>query len=172
MGYYIGIDPSLTATGIIILDEAGNIEAQKLTSNNPKLPTISRVRQILDEIKEAISNNTNITSIGIEGFSFGSKGKSLFEIAYLGYRIREELQNFNLIDIAPTELKKYATGKGNSPKDIVMLNVYKRWGMEFHNNNLADAYVLAKICQEMYNTSTTLAEFQKEILLKLRKVEK
>ena len=50
--------------------------------------------------------------------------------------------------ISPTTLKKFVTGKGNSGKDIMLLEVYKRWNVSFSNNNLADAYGLARMAYE------------------------
>ncbi|MDH5184460.1 MAG: hypothetical protein OEX12_11285 [Gammaproteobacteria bacterium] len=46
-------------------------------------------------------------------------------------------------EIPPTSLKKFITGKGNAKKDTIMMEVYKRWGYEAPDNDLADAYGLA-----------------------------
>ena len=40
-------------------------------------------------------------------------------------------------------MKKFVTGKGNSPKDQVMMHVLKRWGHTSKSNNTADAFVCA-----------------------------
>ena len=53
--------------------------------------------------------------------------------------------------IAPTELKKFVTGKGQCKKDLILLNVFKKWGVEFDNSDLADAYGLARMALEDYN---------------------
>lgn len=47
--------------------------------------------------------------------------------------------------IPPSTLKKYATGKGNSKKQEMLLQMYKRWGVEFTDDNAADAYALARL---------------------------
>ena len=47
--------------------------------------------------------------------------------------------------IPPMTLKKYATGKGNSKKQEMLLQMYKRWGVEFNDDNAADAYALARL---------------------------
>jgi crossover junction endodeoxyribonuclease RuvC len=41
-------------------------------------------------------------------------------------------------------LKKYATGKGTSKKQEMLLQIYKRWGVEFNDDNAADSYALAR----------------------------
>jgi crossover junction endodeoxyribonuclease RuvC len=42
-------------------------------------------------------------------------------------------------------LKKYATGKGTAKKQEMLLQMYKRWGVEFNDDNAADAYALARL---------------------------
>ena len=47
--------------------------------------------------------------------------------------------------IPPSTLKKYATGKGTSKKQEMLLQIYKRWNVEFNDDNAADAYALARL---------------------------
>jgi Holliday junction resolvasome RuvABC endonuclease subunit len=47
--------------------------------------------------------------------------------------------------IPPMTLKKYAAGKGNAKKQEVLLQIYKRWGIEFNDDNAADSYALARL---------------------------
>jgi Holliday junction resolvasome RuvABC endonuclease subunit len=49
------------------------------------------------------------------------------------------------LKIPPMTLKKYASGKGNSKKQEMLLQIYKRWGIEFNDDNAADAYALARM---------------------------
>jgi crossover junction endodeoxyribonuclease RuvC len=42
-------------------------------------------------------------------------------------------------------LKKYASGKGTSKKQEMLLQIYKRYGVEFNDDNAADAYALARL---------------------------
>ena len=49
-----------------------------------------------------------------------------------------------VVEVPPSTLKKFVTGKGNAKKDQMMLAIYKRWGTEFDNNDAADAYALAQ----------------------------
>jgi crossover junction endodeoxyribonuclease RuvC len=42
-------------------------------------------------------------------------------------------------------LKKYAAGKGNAKKQEMLLQIYKRWGIEFNDDNAADSYALARL---------------------------
>ena len=49
--------------------------------------------------------------------------------------------------IAPQTLKKWVAKTGRAAKEMMLLHIYKRWGIEFDNNNLADAYGLARMAQ-------------------------
>ena len=57
----------------------------------------------------------------IEGYSYGSKGQGLFQIAencgILKYRLQEE--NLPYSTVVPSVVKKGATGKGNADKDMM-----------------------------------------------------
>jgi len=178
----IGIDPSLTATGIVVLRD-GKVELAETTKNRPELWTIDRVKLIYQRIIDIVENLTDGEQwqapdlIVIEGFSYGSTGRKLFDIAYLGWRIREELErlreqdNIPWIEVPPTQLKRFATGKGNANKEIILQQVYKRWGVELSDNNQADAFVLAKIgeayLQDSYKPDD-LNLFQFEVIQSLK----
>lgn len=70
---------------------------------------------ILNPIKDKIKG------ISIEGYSYGSKGSLLFNIAentvILKYKLRKLLPTIKLDIFAPQQIKKNSTGKGNSNKE-------------------------------------------------------
>ena len=187
----VGIDPSLTSTGIVVLRN-NEIGKALTTKNEPKLGTIERVRRIYEQINNVIENlstcyvNAYIgdkrmirweppSLIVIEGFSYGSKGRGVFDIAYLGWRIREELERYRTeddipwLEVSPSQVKQFATGKGNANKEIVLQQVYKRWGVELTDNNQADAYVLAQIGRAYLSEMDNLTDFQQKVIRALRK---
>ena len=179
MALYAGLDLSLTGTGIVLVNEKGDIQKQQLIKTNaPKNPcsvaTVKRVAEIRSEVLYTL-NRECIHLIAVEGFSFGSKGRSLFEIAFLGYAVREGLyqQDFDFIEPTPGQLKKFVSGKGNAPKNVVMLEVFKRWGVEFADDNLADAYVLAQMARSLKAPigNVKLTQFQQEVIRQLARME-
>jgi crossover junction endodeoxyribonuclease RuvC len=177
----IGIDPSLTATGIVVLRD-GKVELAETTKNRPELGTIERVRLIRERIIDITENLINEEKtewqapdlIVIEGFSYGSKGRSLFDIAYLGWRIREDLEQLKVdggvpwIEPAPDSVKKFASNKGTSTKDVMIKEVYKRWGFDTDSDDLADAYVLAQIGRAYLGDTEGLTAFQQEVITNLK----
>ena len=77
---------------------------------------IQRFDLISEWVLSFIKSNTMVF---IEGYSFGSKGQGLFQIAencgILKYRLQEENIPYEMI--VPSVVKKHATGKGNADKD-------------------------------------------------------
>jgi Holliday junction resolvasome RuvABC endonuclease subunit len=59
-------------------------------------------------------------------------------------RLRTPLQ------VPPLTLKKYVAGKGNAKKQEMLLQIYKRYGVEFNDDNAADSYALARIATGAY----------------------
>ena len=62
-----------------------------------------------------------------------------YEIEEITWHLRAPLQ------VPPMTLKKYATGKGTAKKQEMLMQIYKRWGVEFNDDNAADSYALAKL---------------------------
>lgn len=166
----IGVDPSFTATGIIILNK-GELSYEKTTTNlGPKEGPITRTLSIADDVKKSMIQHKPKIAV-IEGFSYGSNSKSIFERAYLNWRIREvfESEMCRWIEIAPSTLKKYATGKGTSSKEEVMIGIFDLWGKTFKDDNKADAFVLAQIGQAIINNKTPMEKHQAEMLKEIKR---
>lgn len=144
----IGIDPSATATGVIVLQENGTDKPDLIYAHEikPKNMTgITRARFICQGVMEMIVEHKPDTIV-IEGYSLNMRNaSSVVPLVELGGLLRFclQLDGLSWYDPRASELKQFATGKGTSQKDVVMMNVFKRWGYEAPTNNLADAYVLA-----------------------------
>lgn len=85
----------------------------------------------------------------VEGFALGiGRGNAgHHDIAGWGWIARWTAWSagYPLLEVPPATLKKFATGKGNSPKEIVIREVHRRWNYEASDNNDADAYALAEL---------------------------
>jgi hypothetical protein len=61
-------------------------------------------------------------------------------------------------------VKKYVTGKGTGvQKNQMLLQVYKKWDVEFDDDNAADSYGIARIVSGRNETA-----YEKEIINKLK----
>jgi crossover junction endodeoxyribonuclease RuvC len=145
--YFVGIDPSLTATGVIVLDKKGDIVERGLISTKNNKTTEERIIDISKAIMMILVKYEDII-VYIEGLSNNSFGKtsSILELSALNFFLRIFfLQNaIKYKVIEPTKLKKFVTDKGNAKKELMLLKVYKRWNVEFEDNNLCDAYALSR----------------------------
>jgi crossover junction endodeoxyribonuclease RuvC len=149
MKYFVGVDLSLSETGLVVIDRNFKILQQELITT---LSTINIEARLL-EIKNSLVKFFNKDSvIYLEGLSFASKGQSILELSGLHYFVRVYLYETNCFFklIPPTTLKKFITGTGKAKKELMLLKVYKRFGEEFSNSNLCDAYSLARLAAEEY----------------------
>ena len=144
----MGVDLSTKATGLVVLqpNEKGKPQCLlELVISSKEPPGAARNREIVLRVVEEV-HALKPNKIVIEGYSLNLKNaSSIIPLVELGGLLRFMLHLDGLGWYAPTapEVKKFVTGKGNSPKDIVMMNVLKRWGHEAKSNDTADAYVCA-----------------------------
>lgn len=131
----IGIDPSYTATGI-----AG---AKGATTIKWLLEGRERLVEAYDYMWI-----TALTAdlVVIEGYSHGS-GYNSHKMGELGGAIRVAMMQRGtpFLDVQPTTLKKYATGKGNASKPDMVAAARDLLGYEGKRHDEADAMWLRQI---------------------------
>ena len=67
------------------------------------------------------------------------------------------------LQVPPTSLKKYVTGKGTGvQKNQILLHTYKKWGVEFDDDNAADSYGLARLVSGRADTA-----YEREVVGKI-----
>lgn len=75
---------------------------------------------VINKIKSIVGEDKDV-KIGLEGFSFGSKGASYIDLimynCFLRERIVETFSPDSLVIVSPTEGKKLFSGKGNANKE-------------------------------------------------------
>lgn len=140
----LGLDISLSATGWALVEPSGHLLAMGTIKSKPDADRFARFDRILQTLKHVVSFKL-LQLVVIEGYSFNSFGK-VFDIAELSGIIKYELwkNKIHFIEVPPNTLKKFVTGKGNSDKNIMMQKAYKQWGIEFTDDNVCDAFYLAK----------------------------
>ena len=153
MKLYIGIDASYSSTGLIHLDENAKIKKQEILVFNKKgTDTEDRLIQVKEKLIFPIMSLNSVDEIKVclEGPSYNSKGRSILQMGALNFFIRYwfRVLKINYKIVEHNTLKKFVTGKGNCKKDLNLLKVFKKWGVEFDVNDLADAYGLARMILE------------------------
>ena len=117
------------------------------------------VNTIYDLILNEVKKYTSTVNVVIEGISYGSsiRTKSVFDLAGLNYMIRYKLitgdiQHLNLSIATPSNIKKYATGKGNANKESIM-TIFKYIFPEMQNipklDDIADSYFMAMFSRDI-----------------------
>lgn len=171
----LGIDPSLVGTGVIILQN-GKILKQKLIKSKPNpsgkpKDEVLRIKKIVEELELIVGEHTPTIAV-VEGMAFGVRNATaLVQLAALNYFIRSMLMDYHVpfIIIAPTSLKKFATGSGASKKDVMLMEVFKRWDVTILDDNENDAYCMARVGEALLSPKMKLPEFQVEVLSLLKK---
>lgn len=167
----LGVDPSLCATGIVILND-GKIEEKRLIKTKPTGDDKVKELERLMEIVEMIEIDPRIDLLVMEGIAFAARNSvALAQLSGLNYFIRLAAYDCQVpfVICQATTLKKFATHKGNCPKDNVMMEVYKRWHVTLADNNICDAFVLAKIGEALLDDKVKLTQPQREVIELLRK---
>ena len=170
----IGIDYSLTSPAVCVND--GKLKFYYLTTKKKWIgqqskdiigyehkewtDPIQRFTYISDFVFDILFT-TNNPKIFIEGYSFGSKGQGLFQIAencgILKYRLLEKNYGYNTV--VPSVVKKGATGKGNADKDMMYEAFVKETNIDLKQifdtekvgnpiSDIADSYFIQRVGYE------------------------
>lgn len=143
----IGIDLSLTATGVAIVGDAS-----PYTTTFPSFghrgdsltQRAERLRSIVVRVRQRLVSSTAL--VVLEGPSVMSKGGSNWDRAGLWWWVAAELTGLSYpVAVAPpTVVKKWAAGKGNADKAAVAAGVTRLWpDVEPGNDNEFDALAMA-----------------------------
>lgn len=179
MPSHLGIDQSYTGCAIVLLRDDPTLPAVRVMdfSQWEGEGPCTRLKSAYHRLRSyfrAIDDLEEVAGICFEGYSFGSRYKRE-AMGELGGILRVALVDvFHepiLTTVAPSTVKKYATGSGNAPKDKVMLHVYKRWNFTAETNDCADAYTLARIARALDGADEPEIMAQEEVLATLRKAK-
>lgn len=133
----IGLDLSLTSTGVAVNERVSKLLTAKATGTK-------RLRTITDHVILTCFEEQPAL-VCIEGPSYGSKGGHEHERGGLWWMVAEALdfREYPYAVVAPAALKKYATGKGNAGKDEMIVATCRRFPGFAGGNDEADALWLA-----------------------------
>ena len=140
---FMGIDPSLTSTGIAVLRDDGKDCHTRVLST--KLTGLARLDS-LDRQLQTLLVHYRPTAVALEGYSYGSP-TNREALAEWGGLIRLALFRFDIptLIVAPPTLRKFILPEALKGKEQTILATYKRWGLEFKTNDECDAHGLARL---------------------------
>jgi crossover junction endodeoxyribonuclease RuvC len=152
--YAIGIDQSYSGFGITIMDvKTGGFATTVFKAEGTG---IERLNHVYDRLGEIIDRHVTFDvksqiTVAMEGYAFGSQmanmaGELGAIVKWFCWQEFESYAGRYPYIIPPTVLKKYVTGKGTGvQKNQMLLHVFKKWGIEFNDDNAADSYALAHL---------------------------
>jgi Holliday junction resolvasome RuvABC endonuclease subunit len=149
----IGIDQSLTGFGLTILSNDDPTQYLTWVYKSPYfgIERLADIRQWLTDNLGYAEDNWTITDIGMEGTVLASQAalvlgelSATVRLAIFDFFEEYDDRRFPL-KVPPMTLKKYAAGKGNAKKQEMLLQIFKRWGVEFNDDNAADSYAIARL---------------------------
>ena len=142
----VGIDLSLTGTGVTIIDS--EIHTALFGAKGHKDDTLQmraeRLELLFAQIVNVIPENAFVV---IEQPAYSRTQGSQHDRSGIWWLIVHHLYQFHdVVEVVPSTLKKYATGKGNASKDEVLAAVVRRYlDVNVTDNNVSDSLVLAAI---------------------------
>ena len=148
----LGIDQSLTGFAVTVL---GIKDPSKFVTWVYKSPYFGIERLVdirtwlIDHFMWLEEQDLDVQDIAMEGTVLASHaalvlGELSATVRLAIYDHYEDELRFPL-KVPPMTLKKFAAGKGNAKKQEMLLQIYKRWGVEFNDDNAADSYALARL---------------------------
>ena len=140
----VGIDPSLTgfAVSLVSVADPSKQATYVYTSKKRGVERLVDIKNTLHWILE----DATVVDVAIEGTVVRSPSASVLgELSGVIKAYLFETHNLFPLQVPPMSLKKFVTGKGNGvQKNQILLHVYKKWNVEFSDDNAADAYSLAR----------------------------
>jgi Holliday junction resolvasome RuvABC endonuclease subunit len=154
----IGLDLSLTSTGIAVIDTAtGDTTVERIVSKGKKDATLDERRNRLLQLQYAVQTSitkahemTEVNSVPlivIEQPAFSRQTGHMHDRSGLWWLVVSHAGKwYHVAEVSPTTRAKYATGKGNAGKDAVLAAVVRRYPqVEVTGNDEADSLILAAI---------------------------
>jgi len=149
----IGIDQSYSGFGITFMDmDSPNYFTVVFKGEGFGIDRLMYIAETLMELFDThIPETIKEIKTGMEGYAFGSQmanmaGELGAIVKWILWSRLDQYHGAYPYIIPPTVLKKYVTGKGSGiQKNQILLNVFKKWGIEFNDDNAADSYAIAHL---------------------------
>ena len=168
----LGLDLSTNITGLCVADH--NLKKKKWYKTsaiitNKNASSIEKLSYIAERINTDYIEGMLLRLVVIEHPMARGHGKILLELLgitkFLLYR-----SGIPFIEVPPSTLKKFATGKGGAEKSVMVKTAFKEFGVDAETEDEVDAFWLAHFgqCYEGLKTK----KFREEIIKKFIKKQK
>jgi len=145
-----GIDLSLTSTGIALITTQPDADGRTRrieSKGHAKATLAQRNKRLTCLARDVTEQAAGADLIVIEQPAYSRQVGSMHDRSGLWWvvvNLLSEEYAATVVEVAPTTRARYATGKGNAAKDLVLAAVIKRYpDWDITGNDVADALILA-----------------------------
>lgn len=153
MAAVVGVDPSISSTGVAFVSPGG-VGVVRVKSSNAGQELDDRLRRMRRQVLGVIDavDVVEPALIVIEGPAFGKNNAQTHMLAGFWWLLVHGLQKVApLAVVQPPTLKKFATGRGNAAKDEVLAAAVRGFpDIAVRGNDEADALALACMGAERF----------------------
>jgi Holliday junction resolvasome RuvABC endonuclease subunit len=168
-----GLDPSLAAAAVVVggpHTPPADLTRAVFKAGPPAEELVARLgrwRAHAANIRRHILEH-GVTTLAIEGYSFGSVQKAAI-LGEFGGVLRMALLNLGIriIEIPPTSLKKFVTGTGNANKTLVATTLARRCEVTYETDDEYDALGLWLMGRVLHDPAHARNRAELEIIGKL-----
>ena len=170
----LGLDIASRHTGLVVLNKYGKV----LHASTVKTKTGDKYSDWTLKIMDVVANliyDYKVTVGVIENYSFGATW-NLASIT-MNAELTGMLKNILITNkckiylAAPNQLKKFASGKGNTKKNFIPMFVKDNFKKTFATDDECDAFILARIGLSLCNKHIKNKKYQQEVLDKINGIE-
>jgi len=171
---YTGLDISLSAAGFASISANGDITHCTFGTEKKNFKNRwDRVQAFLDFLDKYLKDN-NTKFVVIEDYlinPFVTNNDTTQKLTELGACVRYYLYTIKMpfLTIVGSQLKKYATGNGNSKKAVLIKELYKNYNIDVNDDNESDAIFLAMICRDIATNAVLTKKHMKDTINKINK---
>ncbi|PSL04156.1 Holliday junction resolvasome RuvABC endonuclease subunit [Haloactinopolyspora alba] len=154
----LGIDPSLTATGVCLPDG-------KTYTMKSRLKGDDRLESIYLRLLVDVEDHWPVDLAVIEDLPVNAKSAGLTGMAQGVIRMALASAGVPVARISPATLKKFATGKGNADKTAMLAATPDQYRGSFGDDNQVDAWWLREAGRAWLGDSPFFGPYQGEAVL-------
>lgn len=153
---YLGIDPSLRSTGVVLLNGEGNLLKSwnfKTKEHDGPLPArMAMIRNYFTDVWDYIQQNMTVKleSVAIETPFIGHNKLTAHILSAVWGSIACQVFQWmpdRLLEVHPSLVKRFATGRPIADKTDMAIAAVRRWKFDDKCDDIVDAYVLAHIAR-------------------------
>lgn len=168
---YIGLDASLTGYGVVIYFSDGQHLAKLIKTAPDQDVYAYRLKHIKDELVtslRAVNENYTVKAICMERPAYAASGAFTGGLVHAATALAllEVFDGTTFVKpdlVATNTLKKFVTGNGAARgKGVMVKYVYKKWGYDTDDDNLADAYGLARLAAAITSDPSELLAYERD----------